>query len=147
MGVLVHVPALLPPLAEALSQLGQPSEALDAVDEGLETVRTTLSRWQAPELWRVRGELLAARGDPTDDVESSFETALENARAQGSLAFELRAATALARHLDALGRRAEARARLAAPYEAFSEGLETADLRTARALLRKLGWATQQLVE
>jgi len=105
----------------------------------VEMVRTTLSLWHAPELWRVRGELLAARGEPSDAVESSFGRALEIARAQAARAFELRAATALARQLAARGRKGAARATLAPPYEAFTEGLDTADLRAARTLLRELG--------
>ena len=137
--VWVHVPALLIALAEASLRLGQLSEGLAAVDEGLEMVRTTLSRWHAPELWRVRGELLAARGESSDAVESSFGRALEIARAQAARAFELRAATALARQLAARGRKGAARATLAPPYEAFTEGLDTADLRAARTLLRELG--------
>ena len=137
--VWVYVPALLTALAEASLRLGQLSEGLAAVDEGLEMVRTTLSLWHAPELWRVRGELLAARGEPSDAVESSFGRALEIARAQAARAFELRAATALARQLAARGRKGAARATLAPPYEAFTEGLDTADLRAARTLLRELG--------
>ena len=102
-------------------------------------VGSTLSRWQAPELWRLRGELQAAHGEPPDAVESSFERALETARAQGALAFELRAAIALARRLAAQGRTAAARTTLAPRYQAFAEGLDTADLRAARSLLQELG--------
>ena len=137
--VWVHVPSLLTGLAEAWLQLGQLAEGLAAVDEGLEMVRTTLCRWHAPELWRIRGELLAAQREPRDAVDSSLERALETARAQGARAFELRAATALARRLAARGRKAEARATLTLPYEAFTEGRDTADLGAARALLRELG--------
>jgi tetratricopeptide (TPR) repeat protein len=137
--VWAHVPALLTALAEASLQLGELSDGLAAVDEGLEMVRTTLSRWHAPELWRVRGELLAARGEPSEAVESSFRQALEIARAQAALAFELRAATAMGHQLAARGQKAAARATLAPPYESFTEGLDTADLRAARTLLRELG--------
>ena len=137
--VWVHVPSLLTRLAEAWLRLGHLSEGLAAVDEGLEMVRTTLCRWHAPELWRVRGALLAAQDESPDAVESAFERALETARAQEARAFELRAATALARHLGARGRNAEARATLVPSYEAFTEGHDTADLGAARALLRELG--------
>ena len=71
-------------------------------------------------------------------VEPCFQRALEIARSQGALAFELRAATALARQYAAQGRTADARATLAPRYEAFTEGLDTTDLRAARALLRAL---------
>ncbi len=65
--------------------------------------------------------------------------ALEIARAQAALAFELRAATALARQLAARGQKTPARAMLAPRYDAFTEGLDTADLHVARMLLRDLG--------
>jgi DNA-binding winged helix-turn-helix (wHTH) protein/tetratricopeptide (TPR) repeat protein len=138
-GMVVYMPSVLRALAEALLQLKRLPEGFAAIDEGLEMMRTTLLPWQAPELWRVRGELLAARGDPREAVESSFARAIEIAHGQGAVAFELRATTALARQLSARGRKADARARLGPVYDAFIEGLDTADVRAARALLRKLG--------
>jgi predicted ATPase len=51
---------------------------------------------------------------------------------------ELRAAIARARHWQDRGRREPARALLAPVYGAFTEGLETADLRAAAALLDAL---------
>jgi DNA-binding winged helix-turn-helix (wHTH) protein/tetratricopeptide (TPR) repeat protein len=136
--VAIFVPWLLVGVAEASLQLGELGEGLAAIDEGLELVRTTLARLQTPELWRVRGALLAARGEAADTVKDCFQRALEIARSQGALAFELRAATALARHHAAQGRTADARATLAARYEACTEGPDTTDLRAARALLREL---------
>jgi tetratricopeptide (TPR) repeat protein len=136
--VSVIVPWLFVSVAEASLQLGELTEGLAAIDEGLELVRTTLSRWQTPELWRVRAELLAAQGEAADMVESCFQRALEIASSQGARAFELRAATALARWYAAQGRNADARATLAPRYEVCTEGLDTADIRAARALLREL---------
>jgi len=139
LGVLAHVPAILAGIADVSLRVGRLSEALAAVDDGLELVGTTLSRLHAAELWRIRGEALAARGDPSDVVAESFGRALEIAGSQGARAFELRAATVLARRLAARGRTADARAMLVPRYEAFSEGLDTADLRAAHVLLRALG--------
>src|SRR5204862_2603831 len=73
--VWVHVPSLLTRLAEAWLRLGNLSEGLAAVDEGLKMVRTTLCRWHAPELWRVRGALIAAQDESPDAVASAFERA------------------------------------------------------------------------
>jgi predicted ATPase len=53
-------------------------------------------------------------------------------------AFELRAATSLARLLDASGRADEGRDLLVPLLEWFSEGHGTADLVTARALLTNI---------
>jgi DNA-binding winged helix-turn-helix (wHTH) protein/tetratricopeptide (TPR) repeat protein len=137
-GVIVYVPAILRALADAMLRLGRLPEALAAADEGLTLVRTTLSRWHAPELWRVRGEILAASGHSADAIEACFAHGIETARAQRGRALELRTTAALARHLAGRGRAAEARVRLATVHGAFSEGRDTADMRTGAALLRQI---------
>ena len=53
-------------------------------------------------------------------------------------AFELRAATSLARLLASQGRRDEARTILAEIYNWFTEGLDTADVKDSKALLEQL---------
>ena len=68
-------------------------------------------------------------------AERLFQRALEVARAQRALAWELRAATSLARLRQRQGRRDEARAALAPAYDAFTEGFATPDLMDARVLL------------
>lgn len=57
----------------------------------------------------------------------------------GARLLELRAAVSLARLHAGQGRRSEARALLSPLHEAFTEGLETPDLREAAALLDSLG--------
>jgi predicted ATPase len=53
-------------------------------------------------------------------------------------AFELRATTSLARLLEKIGRRDEARTILEEIYGSFTEGFDTADLKDAKALLEEL---------
>jgi len=53
-------------------------------------------------------------------------------------ALELRATMSLARSLTKEGRRNEARTVLAAIYNWFTEGFDTADLKDAKALLDEL---------
>jgi len=53
----------------------------------------------------------------------------------------MRAATSLARVLLQTGRRDEAREAVAAIYGWFTEGFDTIDLKSARALLGELGAA------
>jgi predicted ATPase len=65
--------------------------------------------------------------------------ALEVSRRQGARMFELRAATALARLWGDQGRRVDARNVLAPVYSWFTEGFDTIDLKTAKALLAELG--------
>ena len=89
---------------------------------------------------RVKGELLLLQGAPDGrgDGRGSFRQALDWARRQGALSWELRAATSLARLLRDQGRSAEALALLQPVYDRFTEGFETADLKAARNLLNTL---------
>lgn len=92
--------------------------------------------WFAPELDRLKGELLFKVSD-SDEAESCLRRALEAAHAQGARLLELRAAMSLARLLEAQGRRTEAEGLLAPIYLQFDEGLEIADLRNAKDWLNK----------
>jgi predicted ATPase len=83
-----------------------------------------------PELLRIKGELLGA--------EEWFIRSLDLARRQGALAWELRAATSLARPWRGKRRAVQARALLAEVYGKFTEGFATADMRAAQELLRLL---------
>ncbi len=64
-----------------------------------------------------------------------FAPAVAVARRHSARSFELRAAASLARLLRSEERNDEARRALQEVYEWFSEGLDTADLMEARALL------------
>jgi tetratricopeptide (TPR) repeat protein len=92
--------------------------------------------WFAPELDRLKGELLFKAGD-ADDAESCLRRALEAAHAQGARLLELRTAMSLARLLEAQGRRKEAEELLAPIYFQFDDGLEIADLKNAKVWLDK----------
>jgi predicted ATPase len=94
--------------------------------------------WDA-EIHRLRGELTARSPYPDPaKAEDSFRTALTIARDQGTLGYELRAATSLARLWGEQGRRSEARDLLAPLYGWFTEGFDTADLKDAKRLLDEL---------
>ena len=67
-------------------------------------------------------------------AEDHFRQALDWARRQGALSWELRAATSLARLWWRQGRGKEGFELLAPVYDRFTEGFETADLRSAKAL-------------
>jgi predicted ATPase len=92
------------------------------------------------ELLRIKGELLLLHGAPgaAAAAEDHFRQALDWACRQGALSWELRAATSLARLLRDQGRSIEAAALLQPVYDRFTEGFETADLRTAKRLLDEL---------
>ena len=95
---------------------------------------------------RVKGELLLLQGAPgaAAAAEHHFRQALDWARQQGALSWELRAATSLARLLDKQGRSADGLAILQPVYEGFTEGFDTADLTEAKQLLKELSHGQQQ---
>ena len=68
-------------------------------------------------------------------AEDHFRQAIDWAGRQSALSWELRAATSLARLWREQARNEEARELLAPIYARFTEGFETADLRTAKALI------------
>lgn len=93
--------------------------------------------WCAPEVIRARGEMLLNR-EHTAQAEALFKEALELARQQGALSWQLRTATSLARLWIKGGRDNDALILLDNVYRQFSEGYSTTDLRTAAALLDSL---------
>jgi predicted ATPase len=91
------------------------------------------------EVHRLKGEvLLLFPDDRRAEAEQAFERALEVSRAQQAKSWELRAATSLASLLQLQGKRSEARELLAPVYHWFTEGLDTKDLKQAKALLESL---------
>ena len=96
--------------------------------------------WCTPEILRVNGErMLTETGSgAAAAAEEQFQAALETARRQEALSFELRAAMSLARLWRAQQRIRPAQELLAGVYDRFSEGFGTADLVAAGALLQDL---------
>jgi len=91
------------------------------------------------ELLRIKAEILATMPQYGRDLAMNYLTeALVVAKAQSALALELRSAITQARFLAEGGQRDQARHDLALVYGRFTEGFETADLRTARQLMEDL---------
>jgi hypothetical protein len=128
-------------LAEGFARAGQIADGLAAAEQAIERAERTEARWLFPELLRIRGELLLLQAETGAGAaaESHFRQALDWARRQGALSLELRAATSFARLLRDQGSSAEAKTLLQPVYDRFTEGFETVDLKTAKALLRALG--------
>ena len=129
-------------MAVALARGGQN----DAIEEAIAPAERTEEHWAMAELLRAKGELLLLPGAPdaAAAAEDHFRQALEWARKQGALSWELRAATSLAPRLRNQGRPADAVACLQPVYDRFTEGFGTADLVTAKQLLNELSHAHQQ---
>jgi predicted ATPase len=138
-GSRLRLPYYLSLLAEAHCRAGRASAGLDVLEEALARSRETNERWWDSELHRLRGELLLAVGAEPAEAEAALRRALEIARSRQAKSLELRAARTLAGLWAASGRDAEARELLAPVYASFTEGLDTPDLGSARALLARLG--------
>ena len=124
-------------LAAALTRRGEHEAALGAVKEGMQTQQEKGQQTWEPELHRVRGVALLGLNEREEGQKSLLE-ALAAAQRRRMKSYELRAAMNLARLWGEQGRRAEAHELLAPIYGWFSEGLDTADLKDAKALLDAL---------
>jgi predicted ATPase len=127
-------------MAEALGRAGQIADGLAAIEEAIVGSERSEERWATAELLRIKGELFLLQGTPgaAAAAEGHFRQALEWARRQGALSWELRTASSLARLWSDQHCVKEARALLGSVYGRFTEGFVTADLREARSLLEQL---------
>jgi predicted ATPase len=126
-------------VAQAHSRAAKPHRGLAAIDESLAAVESSGECFYLAELNRVRGELiLIADMSNQAEAERCFRTSIEIARGQNAKSWELRSTISLAHLLANQGKRAQARATLAGIYGWFTDGLNTADLKDARALLDQL---------
>jgi predicted ATPase/DNA-binding winged helix-turn-helix (wHTH) protein len=134
-------------IAEPTEVLGdrRVSGALVTMEEAMDRAERTAERWVIAELLRIKGELLRVDGAPeaADSAEGCFLKALQLARMQGALSWELRAATSLATLHRAQGRSDDAIACLQPVYDRFTEGFDTADLIAAKQLLDELSDANR----
>jgi predicted ATPase len=139
-GSILRDSAFLCALAEGLAATGQVAEGLAAVDQALERSESSEERWCIAELLRVKGELILLENGPgaAAAAEDHFRQALDSARRQGALSWELRAATSLAGMWRGQGRSKEARELLVPVFDRFTEGFDTADLKATKALLDEL---------
>ena len=126
-----HVPYRLARAAEAHLVAGEIEDGLRLISEATDQSGDC---WCAPELHQLRGELLLKAGR-RDEAEVCLDQALKAAQEQGARLLELRAAMSLSRVLQAQDRGNEARGLLGPIYTWFTEGLDTADLLQAKALL------------
>ncbi|MBV8359503.1 MAG: AAA family ATPase [Deltaproteobacteria bacterium] len=131
----IAVPTYMTYLAAAQDRAGAIGDALETVEQALNfNPDEAVGR---PEALRIRGELRLKQGE-RQLAEADFRDSIAMARGMGAKAWELRTTMSLARLLASQGRRNEARAMLTEIYNWFTEGLDTADLKEAKALLEEL---------
>jgi predicted ATPase/DNA-binding winged helix-turn-helix (wHTH) protein len=124
-------------LAEYLGWVGESAEGLNIIDEIIDRSEPLEERWSTAELWRIKGELLSSNGMP-EAAEECLLRAIDIAREQGALSWELRAATSLARIWRDEAEKQAARELLVPVFDQFTEGFATADLRAAKSLIEEL---------
>jgi hypothetical protein len=134
-------PEFLGVLAEGLAGLEQHTKALAMIDTALMSADRGGENWYAAELHRNKGELLLKRDGKqfSGQAEECICRAIELARQQGALLWELRAALSLARLRLRQDRRWDAQQVLTPVCRKFTEGFETPDLRESRAILANQG--------
>jgi hypothetical protein len=161
-GAGIRRPYFLSLLAETYGKIEQLEEGLIALAESLAVVQKTGERRDEAELYRLKGELTlqlkverekwkeeeqkAKIGtalcflmpDVQGEAEACFLKAIDIACMQPAKMLELHATVSLARLWRQQGKRHEARQRLAAIYNWFTEGFDTVDLKEAKALLEEL---------
>jgi len=124
-------------LAQATVLSGEPAAALGLIDEAMAMMEAMGFHQYEPEFYRIKGIALREQNDVAGS-QAAFAEALRSARRRQMKAYELRAATDLARLFGEQGRREEARELLATLYGWFTEGFDTADLKKAAVLLAEL---------
>ena len=127
-------------LAELHGHAGQVDAGLTILEKAFAVVRQDGLSAFAAELHRIQGDLLLQTGarHQEGEAEASLLQALAIARQQQAKSLELRAALSLGRLWQRQGKPDVARDLLRPIYGWFTEGLDTADLRDARALLEDL---------
>ena len=144
-GLLLTLPSLAVAFAEALTEAGQPEEAVSVADESLKIINMIGERTPEAELCRLKGDALMALASLEADAdaakakeaeaEACFHQALDVARQQEAKSFELLAAMSLYRLGRKRGQPDEARKLLSEIYSSFTEGFDTPDLKLAKSYL------------
>jgi tetratricopeptide (TPR) repeat protein len=124
-------------LAEGLADSGAFEAALETIDTALDLAQRRGGTFDQPELLRVKGTLLGSRRTRECFADEMLSHAVDLARKQGALTWELRAMTALVRERAKHGRLSELR-ELEAVYAKLVDGVQTPDVCAARELLRNV---------
>jgi predicted ATPase len=153
-GAMLTATYFLALLAEAHARTGSPAQGLLVLSEALDLVNANGERFYEAELYRLRGELILQQAKTEAgqnyvdsmrcpatveaEAENCFRKAVDVASAQQAKSLELRAVMSLSHLRCRQSSKAEARQILENIYGWFTEGLGTADLNSAAAILHGL---------
>jgi predicted ATPase len=125
--------------AEGHAKAGHDEAALHAIEHALAVCEDTGERWAIAEVLRTKACILLSTGRAkSDEIETILLDSLDIARRQQARCWELRTSCDLSRLWQRQGRNREALRLLQSVCAQFKEGLDTEDLRNARALVRGL---------
>ncbi|MEH6577671.1 MAG: adenylate/guanylate cyclase domain-containing protein [Amphritea sp.] len=154
-GAVLFLTHFLGLLADALIRASNISEALAVLSEALDLVEETGERYYEAELYRLKGECLirqtealetealetedqAVEADVQQEAEGCFQQALEIARRQSANLMMWRVMLSLAQLRIQQGSTIDARQLLSDVCSASTEGIESATIKSAKALLARL---------
>ncbi len=124
-------------LAESLALSGDPEEAISTIDAALERGESGGGSFNLANLLRTKAEILLVLPEPDiDGADDLLIRAIEVARVQSALGYELRALLTLARLREMQGREIEVIGPLKTVVDRFNDGFETSDLKRARQILK-----------
>ena len=122
--------------AQGLMADGRFDEALAVLADALAICERTGERFYLAELWRLKGEALARKGN-SSDAEHWLHEAIELARRQQAKLLELRGAASLYRLVETARKETVLREMLEPVCNWFETDLDAPDLLDARALLSR----------
>lgn len=115
-----------------------PTFSLCLPDASIRRLEAGYSTWQAPEVWRRRGDQFFREGR-LQEAQVFLKRALEIAKAQSAFSWELRAATSLAHLWQAEEKQFEAHGLLSDTLDRVTEGFTDSDVQLGHRLLEGLG--------
>jgi predicted ATPase/DNA-binding winged helix-turn-helix (wHTH) protein len=137
----VSLTPFLSATAELLAKHGKLTQAADLIDPAVERAMESKDECSLPELLRVKAELLLTTRGPAADpaAEAMLTDALGRARSYQFLSWELRCAISLASLKQRQNQLSIAREVIVPVYQRVARGMDTSDLKAARALISSLG--------
>ncbi len=121
-------------LAQLLLAADRAPEAVKEARMAITKFNANDERWWLPEAHRMLAEAILASPKPDkSEAAKSLQNAVDAARRTGAMMLELRAATALAAIASGRSDKAEAKRLLGEIVERFGEGLDSPDMRAAKA--------------
>ena len=135
-GFRMRYPNYLTNYGEALARAGDVAGGLAAIDEAIALCRENGQVVGIPEILRIKGNVIRFQ-EPSrvDGAAECYREAIQLARRDHALGWELRSAISLVKLARQLGGDDDAEAMLETAYGKFTEGFGTGDLRRARALI------------